>query len=678
MNKLIRMMILGAAAVVMQLPVEAASNLDKARGITGHYKPDAGFGRYKGSDWDPESKEARRYLGPMDSAPSRIFVYKKNLPCTITRLEDLEDIVLDMHFNLEPMREVFVGASSSEIDEWLEKVNTLWYLRCFIHTVDGKSILRVYYNSDARVFAAFRNPDVKANLSGRERELLDVCAEWITDNIKPGMPNLLKFHKVHDALVDGCRYDIKYYTTEDMILDGRGRCCSYTSAAQLLLHMLRIDCRSVLSTPQMNHIWNIVDINGDWYHSDVTWDDPISSSGKDIKRYNYLLMSEKEMAMDHEWPDGHKYPRTPEINKINIFKRQLVRGNAYEPEEDDELSNPRDNESILEAVEAYWTDVIDEQSDKVVETAEPVVAPVVQPVEQVSRGVADQVKKQADTILPDKKKQDEDKYVEINGVEDLNHNLKVSCNKMDGPTLEFKLGDGCGSSATALEKADFHFYLKYWNFLYDEKKRTLELDAVHWPHVRLLSADKKRENEKKLTAKEKKALAECRKIAQTFGTIWKLDRQKVKDVYQYLINSVDYEAGESNLVELLKRNKSGSLGYSELMHVVLTFMDIPNIMVHGRTHTNVHGWNMMRRANGKWYHLSAALDDEEKNYSEHKFEYFLRCDDEVYESMAWDKDETYPTPVKDKKRAQKQGLLAPREKPRHAPEVEDRKLLPLP
>ena len=31
-----------------------------------------------------------------------------------------------------------------------------------------------------------------------------------------------------------------------------------------------------------NHIWNVVNINNNWYHIDLTWDDPVTSSKKNI------------------------------------------------------------------------------------------------------------------------------------------------------------------------------------------------------------------------------------------------------------------------------------------------------------------------------------------------------------------------------------------------------------
>ena len=44
-----------------------------------------------------------------------------------------------------------------------------------------------------------------------------------------------------------------------------------------------------------DHIWNVVNINNKWYHIDLTWDDPIVSTGKDVIIYDYFLITTDEL-----------------------------------------------------------------------------------------------------------------------------------------------------------------------------------------------------------------------------------------------------------------------------------------------------------------------------------------------------------------------------------------------
>ena len=41
------------------------------------------------------------------------------------------------------------------------------------------------------------------------------------------------------------------------------------------------------------HIWNLVYLDGTWYHLDLTWDDPVSD--KNITRDNYFLITTKNL-----------------------------------------------------------------------------------------------------------------------------------------------------------------------------------------------------------------------------------------------------------------------------------------------------------------------------------------------------------------------------------------------
>ena len=79
----------------------AADTLDQARRITGHYTQNSSISRISVKEWDPMSEEARKFMSHMDAQPSRIFraidKNKEQLPEVIATVEDLEDIVLDMH-----------------------------------------------------------------------------------------------------------------------------------------------------------------------------------------------------------------------------------------------------------------------------------------------------------------------------------------------------------------------------------------------------------------------------------------------------------------------------------------------------------------------------------------------------------------------------------------------------
>jgi len=44
-----------------------------------------------------------------------------------------------------------------------------------------------------------------------------------------------------------------------------------------------------------NHVWNLVYLNNDWYHLDLTWDDPVLDNGKQILQHRFFLIDYNEM-----------------------------------------------------------------------------------------------------------------------------------------------------------------------------------------------------------------------------------------------------------------------------------------------------------------------------------------------------------------------------------------------
>ena len=43
------------------------------------------------------------------------------------------------------------------------------------------------------------------------------------------------------------------------------------------------------------HVWNAVKIDNNWYHLDLTWDDPITSTNEDIIKYDYFLVTTNKL-----------------------------------------------------------------------------------------------------------------------------------------------------------------------------------------------------------------------------------------------------------------------------------------------------------------------------------------------------------------------------------------------
>ncbi len=136
---------------------------------------------------------------------------------------------------------------------------------------------------------------------------------WIVSHyVRPGMSDRQKALVLHNWLTTNCHYDesLENHSEKIMLTQGYGVCEAYSYAYYELLKEAGIpvgvfdgDSRPAGNT---GHEWNVVRIDGKWYHVDVTWDDPTqgpheypSVSGKEGTFY--FLRTDKVMNKDHQW-----------------------------------------------------------------------------------------------------------------------------------------------------------------------------------------------------------------------------------------------------------------------------------------------------------------------------------------------------------------------------------------
>lgn len=639
-------------------------SLKMARGITGHFFRGSCMEKQTLPEWDPMNEDDRQYVGPVESKPAKFFIEidcdALKVPETIGSEDDLKHLIYVESMRLTPSHvlKLSCGVTPKVIRKWLNRINTSLYGEYVLEEDEdsGDLILKATYNTEARILAAFRYAQTEGALDDKEKKVLNTCAEWIADNITVGMPNGLKLKKVHDALVDNSKYTKGCHSTAEIVLEGKGVCSAYTSATQLLLHMLKIDCRRVYGTEKMNHVWNLVELNDEWYHLDVTWDDP--SGGSDMRMYNYYLLTDVEMDADHDWVNPDYYPATPEVNPWhfpvrNDMRRSWVAGSQG-------YSLPREEESVTQSMYNMY---LKEAAGRGEQFAGMLGIDVQRKAraEEALRmgeggdpaGVAKHWLKYKPKFARMKKGSGGKDAVE--DYRDFNEVLEAYANELAGPRLLIKCKDKMDGwkLREIVGKSDINVYARKYNAIYDERKSTITLDIEYWPHVRVLTAALNEDAVKKLTSAEKKALAQCKQWIDSQQSLIKRKRAQVKKIHQEMLLHAELTDEPSALCEMTNSHKSLSLGYAEAMYVVLNMMDIPCIMVHGRLKTSCgcadQAWNLVRVNKREWYHANSAADDLENHKGEHEFKYCLRRDDEMKENHAWDREEIPPTPTREEK-----------------------------
>lgn len=117
---------------------------------------------------------------------------------------------------------------------------------------------------------------------------IEKATEEILFHITPDMTDFEKVMEVHDYMDLHYTYNIEDFDqTYFIMLDRVGVCAAYAEAFQHMMNVLGIE-GSIVTSDEMGHMWNLVKLDGRWYHMDVTWDDPTDNFAMVVHEYSLL------------------------------------------------------------------------------------------------------------------------------------------------------------------------------------------------------------------------------------------------------------------------------------------------------------------------------------------------------------------------------------------------------
>lgn len=124
-------------------------------------------------------------------------------------------------------------------------------------------------------------------------------AQILKETVMEGMSQWQIALSIHDYLIDNSQYDDAGTYTDgyDLLVRGTAVCNGYAEAYMDLMNRAGVPTVMVISE-EMNHSWNLVCIDGKWYHVDVTWDDPTPNMQGRVNHDYFLLTDEEIKAGD--------------------------------------------------------------------------------------------------------------------------------------------------------------------------------------------------------------------------------------------------------------------------------------------------------------------------------------------------------------------------------------------
>lgn len=170
------------------------------------------------------------------------------------------------------------------------------------------------YNAEA-VLQAYRSGDA-SSLSELNRSILDAAQDVLASEIREDMSDYEKELAIHDWITENSGFSMSAFsrtpgsdgddsdTPYGVLIQNYGNCWSYSSTFQLFMEMLDIECLTVYGIPNssgVEHSWNMVKLDGDWYCVDCAWDDPIG--GRPCHTYFNVSSDYLRSGSIHRWDE---------------------------------------------------------------------------------------------------------------------------------------------------------------------------------------------------------------------------------------------------------------------------------------------------------------------------------------------------------------------------------------
>lgn len=178
-----------------------------------------------------------------------------------------------------------------DINNISNDANLLSVLNNYVHPYN--SFDSIIFNFDDDVIEV----EIKRTYTKDDIEVLNSRVDaFISQNITNNMSTRDKIKVIHDYIINNTEYDTlktdniydttyRSNTAYGVLIEKRGICSGYSDTMKIFLDKLNIVNYKICND---KHIWNLVLLDGEWFHLDLTWDDPISD--KNITRDNYFLI----------------------------------------------------------------------------------------------------------------------------------------------------------------------------------------------------------------------------------------------------------------------------------------------------------------------------------------------------------------------------------------------------
>jgi hypothetical protein len=189
----------------------------------------------------------------------------------------------------------------------------------------GDEIRAAHYQGDE--FLTTITPDYNDTKSAitSAAEKIDTAAEKLVSQ-SSGLGEFDKAVFFYDSIIKSSVYQLEgdaARTVYGTFINGAAQCQGLSKAYKYLCNKAGLECYLVngYNAAGEAHMWNIVRINGNWYHIDLTKGD----SNSDFEKYNYCLIDDAHLYKNYT----RDYRSTPLPSAVSMADNWYVRKGLY-------------------------------------------------------------------------------------------------------------------------------------------------------------------------------------------------------------------------------------------------------------------------------------------------------------------------------------------------------------
>lgn len=231
--------------------------------------------------------------------------YKKYI---IENIEELQEVYRDILKNYISYAEIEISDGySPTFEEVAEITNSP---QAYVSGVDATDRKIIRDGNKIKFRIAYSTTEEE------RQEVQQFIDKWVAENISGAMSDMEKTVAIYDMVTQ-----FEYYKTDEtdlseaypkrldpysLIKHGKGVCHASAGLFRMTAEKAGVETMDIAGwvNDTTFHIWNLVHIDGKWYHIDASWD-----AGRTTKKY--FLQSDNEAGVYKKW----NYDKYPECRK---------------------------------------------------------------------------------------------------------------------------------------------------------------------------------------------------------------------------------------------------------------------------------------------------------------------------------------------------------------------------